>query len=224
MSAPVTLYLDTTTSRLMMGLGCDGELFIQRQIECDSHRYHSALIVPAIQDLLREAGVSVRDLGALGVNHGPGSFTGIRTGIITVRTMAQFLDVPVQCFNRFDLLAFGHDRSVHIYLDALRGRAYHAVLQLTAAGPVYSQAPTLRTLADDVVSAPDEANLLISPALAALLPPTARLIADDQFTPGTMAALAAAHPDRWTRPWRDVTPLYLQEPSITLKPKPAEKV
>lgn len=218
---PVTLYLDTTTSRLMMGLGEGAELFAERRIECDSHRYHSALIVPAIQDLLKESGLFVRDLGALGVNLGPGSFTGIRTGIITIRTMAQFLNLPVHVFNQFELLAFGHNQPVHIYLDALRGRTYHAALHFEPSGPVYQQAPILRLLDDAFDSGSNPLSWLVSPTLESSFPQaTTQLIPADLFTPAIMASLGVTHAGLFTKAWQEVKPLYLQEPSITLKNKP----
>jgi tRNA threonylcarbamoyl adenosine modification protein YeaZ len=199
----------------MMGLGQGPELFAKRCIECDSHRYHSALIVPAIQDLLRETGLSIRELGALGVNHGPGSFTGIRTGIITIRTMAQFLNLPVQVFNQFELLAFEHQEPISIYLDALRGRAYHAALYFNSSGPVYEQSPVLRHIEASVETGE---NLLVSTTLASLFPAEAtRFISEELFTPTRMASLGATHTEIFTQPWQRVKPLYLQEPSITLK-------
>jgi tRNA threonylcarbamoyladenosine biosynthesis protein TsaB len=216
-SKPV-LYLDTTTSCLMMGLGQDDKLIAERLVQCDSHRYHSALIVPAIQDLLQESGLSVRDLSALGVNHGPGSFTGIRTGIITVRTMAQFLNLPVHVFNSFELLAFPSERPVNIWLDALRGRIYQAALHFDATGPVYVEAPRLGTLEEALKGLDVSMGLRVSPSLTnCKVGSSVDALPEHLFTPGVMAQLQAQYGNCFSRYWRDVRPLYLQEPSITLK-------
>lgn len=214
----LTLYLDTTTSCLMMGLGQEGELLVERSVPCDSHRYHSALIVPAIQEMLKDAGFSVRDLSALGVNHGPGSFTGIRTGIITVRTMGQFLNLPVHVFNAFELIAFNRQQSVQIWIDALRGRIYQATLNFDASGPIYDLEPSLGMVEEALSKRVLGSSLQVSSTLTSYLPNSAvELIPVNLFTPSIMVQLHAKYGSRFTCSWRDVRPLYLQEPSITLK-------
>lgn len=212
------LYLDTTTNRLLMGLSQAGEFVVQRNVVCDSHRYHSALMIPTIEEMLRRAGMAVRDLTAVVVNHGPGSFTGIRTGIITVRTMGQFLNLPVHVFNQFELLAFAHKQPVSIYVDALRGRAYHASLSFDATGPVYQTLPTLVTLKPEDTQILSSHSTLVSPGLVTYFPAGLPCqIPEDFYSPASMLALMAQYGDRFVKPWRDVRPLYLQEPSITIK-------
>lgn len=217
-SAGTVLYLDTATSRLMLALSREGQMLVERNVPCDSHRYHSALMIPAIQEMLAEANLSVNDLTALAVNHGPGSFTGIRTGIITVRTMAQFLNLPVHVFNPFELLASGYEQPVSVYLDALRGRAYHARLSFNEAGPVYEAAPAFVTLQPEGCLTMPAGSVLISPTLSAFFPSVMPdLIADELFTPARMLALIMQYGDRFVTGWQSVRPLYLQEPSITIR-------
>jgi tRNA threonylcarbamoyl adenosine modification protein YeaZ len=213
-----TLCLDTTNNKLMMALGQGNNMLAKANVVCDSHRYHSALIIPAIQDMLNEARLSVKDISALAVNQGPGSFTGIRTGIITARTMAQFLNLPVYVFNQFELLAFGISKPLAVYLDALRGRAYHSIIQFSDKGISYQISPTLRVL--DQAAIPDgfEGEFLVSLSLSAGFPPDlTRVIADDFFSPMSMLQLIQAHGDSYLKPWQQVRPLYLQEPSITVR-------
>jgi len=215
----LTLFIDTTTSRLMLALGTPERMIAQQTVPCESHRYHSALMIPAIEEMLRENKLAVSDLKALAVNIGPGSFTGIRTGLITARTMAQFLNLPVYCFNTFELLAAESDQPLAIYLDALRGRSYTACLSWTEAGPQYwRQPPGMLQLNGHPPDFPLQARLLISPGLAQHFPGmTHKLVPDDFFSPHAMATLMARYGRRFARRWPDVHPLYLQEPSITLK-------
>lgn len=220
------LALDTTTPALHMGIfGKEGWL-AKRSLACDSHRYHSALITPAIRDMLDEAGLTARNLGGLALNLGPGGFTGIRTGVVTVRTMAQFLDIPVFALNAFELLAYdaGVSGPVSVYLDALRGRAYHAVLSFTPDGPVYRTPPTLIAFSPEHPQR--EAGLeqtlcLLSGSLADSLPSDIcfpiRRIPGDFFSPEPMRGLIARYEGIFRKPWPDVLPLYIQEPSVTLK-------
>ncbi|HEY9746306.1 MAG TPA: tRNA (adenosine(37)-N6)-threonylcarbamoyltransferase complex dimerization subunit type 1 TsaB [Oculatellaceae cyanobacterium] len=211
------LHIDTTTSRLMLGLS-DGDVMISRfTAPCDSHRYHSAILTPAIRDLLAESGTSVRDLSGLAVNLGPGSFTGIRTGIITVRTMAQFLNLPLYGINTFEILALGRTRPLAIYLDALRLRSYHAVLHYGEDGPVYSQEPCLQMLSSEGNMPPEGADLLTSPTLAPLFPSQHAEQIGEDFYPDAMLDLIQSYGPFFKQPWQEVKPLYLQAPSITLK-------
>jgi tRNA threonylcarbamoyl adenosine modification protein YeaZ len=216
----LTLFMDTTTSRLMLALGRGGKLIAAQNVPCDSHRYHSALMIPAIQDMLKDNGFTVNDLSALAVNLGPGSFTGIRTGVITARTMGQFLNLPVHGFNTFELLAATYDYPLAIYLEALRGRAYHATVCWDEQGPRYWRQPPGMLLLndDDVPSPPMQARLLITPGLECYFPwAKPNFIAPDFYSPAAMAQLMARFGQRFARPWQDILPFYLQEPSITLK-------
>jgi len=153
------------------------------------------------------------------VNIGPGSFTGLRTGIITARTMAQFLNLPVHCFNTFELLAADSLHPVAIYLDALRDRSYHATLSWGETGPKYwRQPPGMFTFNGHPPEPPMQARLLVSSGLARHFPDTRpSIVPEDFFSPPAMAKLMAQYGERFVRAWQDVLPLYLQEPSITLK-------
>lgn len=249
MPPETVLYIDTTSSRLMLGISRNQVMLATYEQPCESHRYHSALMTPAIQDLLAQAGLRVGELQAIAVNHGPGSFTGLRTGIITTRTMAQFLHMPVYVFNTFELLAYQHlaykdvgeaaahpTNPVSIYLNALRGKSYHACLHYTETGPQYLQEPSLQVLdlalsrtpssqdATTIASPPicieptaHPCEVLVAPALQAIYPhPWTALVDETTSTPALMGALLQRYPAYFQRPWQEVRPLYLQEPSITL--------
>lgn len=221
----LTLFIDTTTSRLLLALGSPTGMIATQDVPCDSHRYHSALMIPAIEEMLRADGLTVSDLKALAVNIGPGSFTGIRTGLITARTLAQFLNLPIYCFNTFELLGANYRQPVAIYLDALRGRSYHATLSWVEQGPRYwRQPPGLLMLDENAPDPPLQAKLLVSAGLAPHFAWAKPDVIDERyFTPNAMAQLMARYGERFARPWQEAMPLYLQEPSITLKKTGLEK-
>lgn len=213
------LHLDTTTSRLHLAISADGGVLCEINQPCESHRYHSAVIVPAIQDMLRQNSLKASHLTALAVHIGPGSFTGVRTGIITARTMGQFLGIPVYAFNAFELLATQTDAPVSIYLDALRNRTYHATLTLGEDGVIYHQEPALKTL--DPEAPPTHAEqLLIAPSLAPLFAQSAFSEIQETYSPiQPMLQLIKRYGDKRLQQWDTLKPLYLQDPSITLKKK-----
>ncbi len=217
------LYLDTTGPCLMMGLSRGEALAARHQEVSTSHRYHSAVIVPAIQALLESQQLSPQNLGGLAVNIGPGSFTGIRTGLSTVRTLAQFLEVPVYAFNTFELLAAKTPEMLTaIYLDALQGNAYRAVLSFTRGKPVYQALPTLASLSEPE-DFPAVGRWMVAESLLKAFSenspdrPVQTIEALGIFTPEMMCHLLAQEASYYCKPWPDVLPLYLQEPNITLR-------
>jgi tRNA threonylcarbamoyl adenosine modification protein YeaZ len=212
------LYLDTTTSRLLLGLSDHQRMLAEFTAPCESHRYHSAMLIPAIENLLKDAKTNIQDLTALAINWGPGSFTGIRTGITTARTMGQFLKLPIYGFNTFEILTAHEKQNTAVYLDALRLRSYHAVLRFENQKPLYQQEPVLQTLNAENNQAPPSTRLLISPSLASSFPNGNALIIEDTFTPSVMLELIQANGPHFKKTWTDIKPFYLQAPSITVKP------
>ena len=55
---------------------------------------HSTTLLPMAEDLLRNCGVSLDQVDCLAVSAGPGSFTGLRIGISTVKGLAWGADKP----------------------------------------------------------------------------------------------------------------------------------
>ncbi|MCH5192089.1 MAG: tRNA (adenosine(37)-N6)-threonylcarbamoyltransferase complex dimerization subunit type 1 TsaB [Oscillospiraceae bacterium] len=55
---------------------------------------HSQTLMPLVQETLEKSGISIKDIDLFAVTHGPGSFTGVRIGISSVKGMADALSVP----------------------------------------------------------------------------------------------------------------------------------
>jgi tRNA threonylcarbamoyl adenosine modification protein YeaZ len=76
-------------------------------------------VLEDVDALLREAGVGARELDALAVGIGPGSFTGIRMGLAAARGLALSLDIPVAGVSTLAALAAGAPGAVPL-IDAKR--------------------------------------------------------------------------------------------------------
>src|SRR5881296_2046491 len=82
----------------------DGERVVGEYI-LDVRITHSERLMAAIDQLLRDAGWTARDLEGLAVTVGPGSFTGLRVGLSTVKGLALALAIPVAAVPTLDAMA-----------------------------------------------------------------------------------------------------------------------
>jgi len=74
-------------------------------LDSDEGLRHGELLAPAIQQVLRDADAIPQDVSAIAVGVGPGPFTGLRVGLVTARTMALALGIPVHGVCTLDILA-----------------------------------------------------------------------------------------------------------------------
>ena len=80
----------------------------------------SIALAPAAESFLTECGATWRDLTAIGVVTGPGSFTGIRMGIAYAKGIAMGLNIPVVGISAFDLY-FAAAPDAFVAIDSGRG-------------------------------------------------------------------------------------------------------
>ena len=88
---------------------------------------HSERLMSAVDRLLTDCGLAPADLDGLAVSVGPGSFTGLRVGIATVKALAMALDLPVAAVPTLDALASRlpfADAPVCPILDARKSEVY----------------------------------------------------------------------------------------------------
>ena len=96
----LTLAFDTATSAATAALVRDGEVLGERVSR-------AVTVLADADELLRENGIERAELTGLVVGTGPGSFTGLRLGLATVRGLALALDLPVAGVSTLDALAAG---------------------------------------------------------------------------------------------------------------------
>jgi tRNA threonylcarbamoyladenosine biosynthesis protein TsaB len=122
----VLLALDTATQAVTAAVH-DGERVLAESSVVDPLR-HGELLAPGIEQVLRDAGISVNDLTGIAVGVGPGPFTGLRVGIMTARTMSLALGLPVSGVCTLDVIAFAVevDAPFVVAIDARRKEVYWA--------------------------------------------------------------------------------------------------
>lgn len=131
-----TLGIDTSTSALSLAI-FDGERVWEKEFPAESSGQvprHSSMLLPAIQDLLREIDFSFEELGGFAVSSGPGSFTGLRIGVATVKGFALATGKPVVGIPTLDVIAYNARTQSDLIcpiLDAKRGNVYASAYRWT---------------------------------------------------------------------------------------------
>ena len=121
------LALETTDKVASVAL-LTGSGLVEKRIE--SPLRHEETVMPAVDELLNEAGLAPADLTALAVDVGPGSFTGVRIGVCHGNAMAMALGLPVVAVNALEALAYpllGGCGPVAAIIDARNGNGYGAL-------------------------------------------------------------------------------------------------
>jgi len=110
------LAFDTATDVATSALVGDGEVLGERTSR-------AVTLLEDVDALLRQAGTHTRDVEALAVGIGPGSFTGVRIGLSTARGLALALDIPVAGISTLAALAAGAPGAVPV-IDARRREVF----------------------------------------------------------------------------------------------------
>ena len=89
---------------------------------------HASELLPAVHDVMGRVEVAFRDLDAIAVGLGPGTFTGLRIGIATARGLAKANGLPLRGVSSLAALAAGMPVGERLPLiDAKRGEVYGAL-------------------------------------------------------------------------------------------------
>jgi len=90
---------------------------------------HSENLVPMIKEVLENLDLKVEDIDLYGVAIGPGSFTGLRIGVATVKALAHVFDKPVVGVSTLEALAYNlpNHKIIVPMIDARRDRVYTGI-------------------------------------------------------------------------------------------------
>lgn len=80
--------------------------WITHALSVDGNYTTARQLIPSIKSLMEINGHSVHSVGMVAVTHGPGSFTGLRLGVVAAKTIAYALNCPIVGVNTLDLIAF----------------------------------------------------------------------------------------------------------------------
>lgn len=124
------LAVDTATSWQSVAI-LDNQRMVARRDQ-DAGKSHSKLLLPAIDQLFAESGLSLRQLDGLVVSIGPGSFTGLRVGLATLLGFRTITGLPLAIVPTLEGLAWnlrGASTPLCPVLTSRRGEVYWAVFR-----------------------------------------------------------------------------------------------
>src|SRR5437762_223143 len=130
---------------------------------------HADAIAPFIRDVMEEAGIGFAELGRVGVTVGPGSFTGVRTGLAMARGFGLSLGIPVIGLDTLSAIAcnIGNlDMPVAVAADARRGEVYFSLIDHNLAA---MQAPIVLPVAEAAKRLPKDPVQVLGTGAEALI-------------------------------------------------------
>lgn len=122
----ILLNFDTALNKTYVAISNDENLLTSKIVENTEDNYHSAFLLSTIKEILKENNLTPKDVDLIGVNVGPGSFTGIRAALTVAKVMAQELNikiVPIESLRILSKLNKTDKKSI-VIMDARRSMAY----------------------------------------------------------------------------------------------------
>ena len=125
----IILNIDTAIDAASVCLAANGKP-LQSAIN-NNQKDHAAWLHPAIQKLMFESGQDFKNIDAIAVTIGPGSYTGLRVGLSTAKGLCYALNKPMIAINTLELMAYAIEKEGADYfcpvIDARRMEVFMAV-------------------------------------------------------------------------------------------------
>ena len=116
------LSLETATNVCSVALSDNGKLLNLKESSID--KSHASLLTIFIDTILQEAGIQVKDLDAVAVSKGPGSYTGLRIGVSTAKGLCYGAGVPLLAIDTMQSMYFYARESLGALIKAGEAKIY----------------------------------------------------------------------------------------------------
>jgi tRNA threonylcarbamoyladenosine biosynthesis protein TsaB len=219
------LILETSGRVGTVAVAEEGNLCASRTLS--EGRAHARDLAPTVQELLREHGWKPGSISAVFVSRGPGSYTGLRVGIMSAKTFAYAAGCKILGIDTFQAIAQGAPeaiKTVEVIADAQQGKIYQQPFRRSSTGkPWNPESPLLITTMEKWLSERDSSWAVTGPGIRALgerLPSVVARLPEETWDPTPQSVLCIGL-DRWLRGSMDdiwtLEPLYLRPSSAEEK-------
>ena len=123
------LHIETSTKNCSVSISENGSLICMKELNTGAYS-HAEKLHPFIQDCLMDAHLSIKDIHAVAVGKGPGSYTGLRIGVSTAKGLCFASNIPLISVNSLEILAnaCSIDQGLIVpMIDARRMEVYDAI-------------------------------------------------------------------------------------------------
>jgi tRNA threonylcarbamoyladenosine biosynthesis protein TsaB len=144
----IVLAIDTCEARGSVAVLRDD--VVLQVVSHTSAEEYSSWLLPAVESALNAAKSTLAEVGVFAVASGPGSFTGVRIGLTTVKAWSEAFSKPIVAESRLEILAAkSESKSPYVasFIDAQRGQIF---------GALYRKAGSGLTLIEQEMVAPPE--------------------------------------------------------------------
>ncbi|KGO94094.1 tRNA (adenosine(37)-N6)-threonylcarbamoyltransferase complex dimerization subunit type 1 TsaB [Flavobacterium subsaxonicum] len=123
------LNIETATKNCSVALAKDGAVVALKEFAGEGYAHAEKLHV-FIEDVLTQGNITFKDLSAIAVSMGPGSYTGLRIGVSAAKGLCYALNIPLIAIDTLELLALKikvNEGAIIPMIDARRMEAYTAI-------------------------------------------------------------------------------------------------
>ena len=126
------LAIDTSSKICSVSILDDKNIVIEKHN--DDEKTHSQKLMPLIDELLKESNLNLDNIDLLACCQGPGSFTGIRIGISTVKAFSDVKNIPIIGVTSLESLAYNIKSQglIASLIDAKHDNVYFGLYELTS--------------------------------------------------------------------------------------------
>lgn len=129
MAPTLLLLIETSSPICSVALSSAGKLIAMRTL--DENANHASMLAVLIDDVIKTAQITLKELDAIAISAGPGSYTGLRIGAATAKGLCYSLSKPLIAIDSLQSLAFGMSSRDHLSdsifcptIDARRDEIY----------------------------------------------------------------------------------------------------
>ena len=113
------LNIDTATENAHVSFAKDGQLL--KALGSESQKEHASFLHTAIQQLSKTIGISLKDVDAVAVTAGPGSYTGLRVGMASAKGLCYALKKPLITISSLEILTLS---AVQLFPDSVEAMLF----------------------------------------------------------------------------------------------------